>query len=164
MNDPLQPALSPAHIAPALGRIPSGCFILTVARDAVATGVLLSWVQQASFDPPAVSFCIKRGRPVESLLQTGQRLLLNLIGEDAAPVFRHFGRGFALDEDAFAGLGITPTDFGPLLLDCPAHLGCELRDRLVVGDHHLHTAVVLSASTPGEARPYVHLRRNGLSY
>ncbi len=40
-------------IAQVLGRIPSGIFVLTVGDDTGReTGMLASWVQQASFDPP----------------------------------------------------------------------------------------------------------------
>lgn len=156
--------LTPEAIGSALGRIPSGCSILTLSRGDQSTGVLLSWVQQAAFDPPAVSFCVKRGRPVESLLQTGGRFLLNIIGEEPADMFRHFGRGFSLDDNAFAGLQITPSDFGPIVHACPAQLGCELRDHLTIGDHNLYVGLVLAGSFQTDFKPYVHLRRNGLSY
>ena len=156
--------LFPEAIGGALGRIPSGCSILTVARDDLSTGVLVSWVQQAAFDPPSLSFCLKRGRPAGTLLVAGGRFLLNLLDEDPANMFRHFGRGFALDEDAFVGLAITPSAFGPILGACPAHLGCELRSKLMVGDHDLYVGEVIAAQVTADFNPYVHLRRNGLSY
>lgn len=151
-------------ISGALGRIPSGCSILTVTRDGQSTGVLLSWVQQAAFDPPSLTFCLKRGRPAGTLLVAGARFLLNILGADPADMFRHFGRGFALDEDAFVGLTITPSEFGPILDACPAHLGCEVRNQLMVGDHDLYVAEVVAAQVTADFKPYVHLRRNGLSY
>lgn len=156
--------LTSQAIGSALGRIPSGCSILTVARGGRSTGILLSWVQQASFDPPAITFCVKRGRPVEALLEAGGRFLLNIIGENPADMFRHFGRGFALEEDAFVGLQTTRSDFGPLLHGCPAQLGCEIREIIPVGDHDLYVALVLVGSYQDDFKPYVHLRRNGLSY
>lgn len=156
--------LTAQAIGSALGRIPSGCSILTVARGEQSTGILLSWVQQASFEPPAVSFCVKRGRPVEALLETGGRFLLNIIGENPADMFRHFGRGFGLEENAFAGLQTTRSDFGPMLHGCPAQLGCEVRAKISVGDHDLYVGTVLVGSYRDDFKPYVHLRRNGLSY
>jgi flavin reductase (DIM6/NTAB) family NADH-FMN oxidoreductase RutF len=54
--------------AAALGRIPSGLFILTARRGTLETGMLASWVQQCSFDPPLVMAAIRRGRILESWL------------------------------------------------------------------------------------------------
>ena len=45
-----------SKLTPVLGRIPSGVFIL-VGGDGAGrrTGLLTSWVQQASFEPPQVT-------------------------------------------------------------------------------------------------------------
>ena len=151
-------------IGVALGRIPSGCSILTVTSDDVSTGVLVSWVQQAAFEPPSISVCIKKGRPVGDLIRSSRRFLLNIIGEDTAPMFKHFGRGFSLEEDAFGGLNTQPTDYGPLLLDCVAQLGCQLVHETPVGDHDIFIAQTVAGIVREDAKPYVHLRKSGLSY
>ena len=39
----------------ALGRVPSGLFILTAGNGPTETGLLASWVQQCSFDPPRLT-------------------------------------------------------------------------------------------------------------
>ena len=56
------------QLAGALGRIPSGIFVLTVGRDNVETGMLASWVQQCSFQPPLLSVAIQPGRDIANLL------------------------------------------------------------------------------------------------
>ena len=50
------------QLAAALGRVPSGLFVLTIRRGSAETGMLVSWVQQCSFDPPLVSLAVQRGR------------------------------------------------------------------------------------------------------
>ena len=56
-------------IGPVLGRTPSGVFILTASSgDGQETGMLASWVQQASFDPPAITVA------VNILHEAGKRL------------------------------------------------------------------------------------------
>lgn len=152
-------------IGAALGRIPSGCAILTVQHGTRATGVLVSWFQQASFNPPSVSVALRKGRPVAELVEQSGKFLLNVIGSNHTPMFRHFGRGFSIDEDAFAGLDTTPTDYGRLIHDCIAHLGCSLSQRVEVGDHDLYIARIESASQPKAGQtPYLHTRANGFSY
>lgn len=151
-------------IGAAIGRIPSGCSILTAAHDGLSTGVLVSWVQQATFEPPSITVCLKRGRPAAGLIDSSERFLLNVIGEDHTPLFKHFGKGFSLEEDAFAGLAVRETAFGPLIESCIAHLGCTVTEKVSIGDHDLYVGEVTAAGVVEGARPYTHLRRNGLSY
>lgn len=151
-------------IGAALGRIPSGCSILTVRSADRTTGMLASWVQQASFEPPAITVCVKRGRPIAELLSESGKFVLNLLGDDPSAMFKHFGKGFSPDEDAFVGLNVEASEFGPVITACIAHLGCTVLDRIAVGDHDVYAAQIIAASAADGAKPYVHLRKNGLSY
>lgn len=153
-----------AAIGAAIGRIPSGCAIVTSSHDGVSTGMLASWIQQASFEPPCVSVCVKRGRPIAGLIDGSGRFSLNLVGDPPAALFKHFGKGFSLDEDAFAGLSVSPSDFGPLLDSAIARLCCRVLTRVSVGDHDAYFAEVIAASGQPGAGPYIHLRKTGLGY
>ena len=147
-----------------IARIPSGCSILTVTHGDRSTGMLVSWVQQAAFVPPSISVCVKDGRPPNQLIDAAGRFVLNVIGQDPAPLFKHFAKGFSLEEDAFDGLESDSSPFGPTLRSAVAHLGCAVTDKVTVGDHILYVATVEAADTAADVKPFVHLRRNGLSY
>ena len=138
---------------------------MTVRRGEQETGMLASWVQQCSFEPPLISVALRKGRPAAPLVEAAGCFVLNLIGPDPGPMFRHFGRGFTLDQNAFAGLDCMPTEYGIVIRSCLAHLGCALVQRVDAGDHDLYLARVESASNPppGQA-PYVHTRNSGFSY
>jgi len=152
-------------IGTAIGRIPSGCSILTVEYERRSTGMLVSWVQQAAFAPPSITVAVRRGRPAGSLIEGAKRFVLNVVGEDPKVMFKHFGKGFSLEEDAFAGRAVERGEFGPMLTECIAQLGCRVLHMLPAGDHDLYLAEVVSARCPqGDTAPYVHLRRSGLSY
>lgn len=153
-----------ATIGTAIGRIPSGCSILTVEHAGRATGVLVSWVQQASFDPPCLTVCLKHGRPAGALVDQSRRFVLSLVGEDPTAIFKHFAKGFSLEEDAFAGLAVTAGEFGPMIDDCIAHIGCEVREKVEAGDHDVYIAEVKAAAAQPGAAPYVHLRKSGFNY
>ena len=154
----------PGDIGKAIGRIPSGCSILTCAHGGRSTGMLASWVQQAAFDPPSITVCLKKGRPASELVDASGGFVLNVIGEDPTAMFKHFGKGFAPDEDAFAGLDVEPSEFGPLIASCIAQLGCRVVEKVSVGDHDLYVAHVASAQSTDGSVPYVHIRKNGLTY
>jgi flavin reductase (DIM6/NTAB) family NADH-FMN oxidoreductase RutF len=151
-------------IAAAIGRLPSGCSILTVAHGDRRTGILLSWIQQAAFEPPLITVCIKNGRCALELIESAGRFLLNVVGDEPAAMFKHFGRGFGPEDDAFHGLVVEPTEFGPSIAECIAHLGCRVVNRVACGDHTLFVAEVVKAAAQDGRKPYVHLRKNGLSY
>ena len=57
-------------LAPLLGRIPSGVFILVAGNDTgQQTGMLASWVQQASFEPPQVTVAVNKSRYLNDWLK-----------------------------------------------------------------------------------------------
>lgn len=152
-------------IGAGLGRIPSGCAILTVQDESRSTGVLVSWVQQASFDPPSVSVALRKGRPAGEMVEKSGRFLLNIIGTNPTALFKHFGKGFSPDEDAFGGLSVSPSSFGMRIHSCIAHLGCRMTQRVAVGDHDLYIGTVEAAGEMGQVfQPYVHIRSSGFSY
>lgn len=154
------------QIGAALGRIPSGCAILTVEHQGQSTGLLVSWYQQVSFEPPTITVACKQGRPAQSLIDSAGKFVINVIGEDPSKMFKHFGKGFSLKEDAFAGLECKQSEYGPVLKDCIAHLGCIIKQKVSAGDHELYVAQVHAASADADAeiKPYVHLRKSGFSY
>lgn len=155
--------LSP--IARALGSIPSGCTILTATAEDRSTGMLASWVQQAGFEPPVVTVAIKKGRPIQDIVEMSRRFSLSLLGESQSQaMFRHFGRGFGPDDDAFDGMDTNPSEYGISINGALAELHCVLIEVVDAGDHMVYLGKVEDATFADNGKPYVHLRKNGLSY
>lgn len=152
------------QIGTAIGRIPSGCAILTVDHNEQSTGMLVSWYQQTSFEPPTLTVAIKPGRPAQTLMDGSGRFLLNIISDDPSSMFKHFGKGFSLEEDAFAGLEFESSPYGPILSACIAHIGCRIIEKFTAGDHELYVVQVEAGQSAENAKPYVHLRKSGFSY
>ncbi len=152
-------------LAAALGRIPSGVFILTATKDAVETGMLASWVQQCSFQPPLITFVLQRNRPIADLLNPGAAFTLNVLEAAQTDMIAHFGKGFALADNAFAGLDICRTPpHGPILSEAHAYLFGKVVERKPTGDHDLYIAEVTAGSLLEDGQPMVHIRKNGFHY
>jgi flavin reductase (DIM6/NTAB) family NADH-FMN oxidoreductase RutF len=151
-------------IAAAIGRIPSGCAILTAKTASRRTGMLASWIQQAAFEPPMISVAVRKGRFIESLIDESGAFVVNLLGDSPAAMFKHFGKGFGPDDDAFAGLPVTDHAAGVIIPGRIAWLACGVRARHDAGDHWLYLGEIIEAEAQEAAMPYVHLRKNGLSY
>ena len=61
-----------SDVAVALGRVPSGLFVVTARNSAgEETAFLASWVMQAGFDPPALSVAVGEDR-ADSLAEAGR--------------------------------------------------------------------------------------------
>ena len=153
-------------LAAALGRIPSGLFIVTARHDGAETGMLASWVQQCSFDPPQVSICLRRGREMNAWLEDGAAFTVNILEDDGGTdLIVRFGRGFTLDEPAFEGLEVDrPNGAPPVLRDALAYLECRVAGRHPAGDHELFIGTVTAGAMLGDGKPMIHVRKSGLHY
>jgi flavin reductase (DIM6/NTAB) family NADH-FMN oxidoreductase RutF len=154
-----------AALAAALGRIPSGLFVVTVRRGEVETGMLASWVQQCSFEPPQISVCVRRDRTVNDWLTPDVAFTVNILDRDAKAIVGHFGRGFEAGEPAFEGLSIErPDGIPPVLSAALAYLECRVAQRFAAGDHDLIVGRVVAGRLLGDGHPWVHVRKSGLRY
>ena len=149
----------------ALGRIPSGLFIVTTRHGRQETGMLASWVQQCSFTPPLVSIAFARDRWVLDWLTEAAALAVNVIPEGEKKLIAHFGKGFGSGEPAFEGLEVRrEAHAAPVLAAAHAYLDCRVAVRHEVGDHVLVIARVVGGGVLHEARPATHVRRSGVRY
>ncbi len=156
----------------ALGRLSGGLYVVT-ARQQTADGarssaMVASWVSQASFDPPGITVAVAKDRAIESLMQVGDRFVLNILREDNhQQLLRHFLKRFPPGADRFAGI---PTlegaaAGGPVLGDALAFLGCRVLQRLEGPDHWIIYAEVEQGNVSDtEATTAVHHRKVGNHY
>jgi len=156
-------------IAPILGRVPSGVFIL-VAGDGTGrqTGLLASWVQQASFDPPQVTIAVNKSRYLVDWLTVNSPVSINQIPKAESSLFKHFGKGFEPDADAFNGVETVPGQSGlPLLKVAMTSMEGAVTNRMEAGDHVIFLVTLTDAVAhrdPADFDPFVHIRKNGFNY
>jgi flavin reductase (DIM6/NTAB) family NADH-FMN oxidoreductase RutF len=157
--------MSQSQVAAVLGRIPSGLFVLSIAHDGEETGMLVSWVTQAGFEPPMVSLALRPDRPVAKWIAARAPFVLNVLAEYQKQLVGRFGRGFESGEPAFEGLEIVRTPAGlPALAAAMGYLECRAKSHVDSGDHRIFLAEVSAAHMLADGQPYVHIRKNGLRY
>jgi len=151
----------------AMGRISGGLYIITARKGDVNGAMLASWVTQASFDPPGFTVAVAKDRAIESLMQVGDRFVLNILEEgNYQPLMKHFLKRFPPGADRFAGVKTqTATNGSPILIDALAYLECEAVSRMECSDHW----VVYSKVTDGrvshpDTLTAVHHRKVGNYY
>ncbi len=156
-------------IGQALGRIPSGVFILVAGDGAAAkTGMLASWVQQASFQPAQVTVAVNKSRYLNDWLKAGSPVTLNQVAKGDNSLFRQFGKGFEPDADAFSGVECVPGENGlPVLSSALMSMEGTVSSQMESGDHWIYLITIHHAHSHrdvGSAEAFVHLRKNGFSY
>src|SRR5262245_49830189 len=152
-------------LAAALGRIPSGLFVITAHNGSAETGMLASWVQQCSFEPPLISVAVKRGRGLAAWLTPGAVFAVNILDDSQTDMISHFGRGFDLGEPAFEDLEVGRSDGGNVVLEeCLAYLECRVESSVASGDHDLYIGRVLGGRMLNDGQSMVHVRKSGLHY
>lgn len=154
------------NVGAAIGRIPSGLFVLTARNEDRRLGMLTSWVQQVSFQPPMISIAVAKGRAIMPLISESRRFGLCQLPRDEKIILRKFAGHLDPSDDPFLGFemnGDTVTDL-PILANVLGFLECEVVCHLDVdGDHDLFVGRARGGQfIAGE--PYVHLRKNGFTY
>ncbi|QUS59706.1 diflavin flavoprotein [Synechocystis sp. PCC 7339] len=151
----------------AIGRISGGLYIITAQKGEVKGAMLASWVSQASFSPPGFTVAVAKDRAIESLMQVGDRFVLNILEEgNYQSLMKHFLKRFPPGADRFAGVKIqTAANGSPILTDALAYLECEVASRMECSDHWIvYSQVTNGRVAKAEGLTAVHHRKVGNYY
>ena len=151
----------------AIGRLSGGLYIITATKGDVSSAMLASWVSQASFEPPGLTIAVAKDRAIESLMQVGDRFVLNILEEGKyQELMRHFLKRFKPGADRFAGVNTqTAANGSPILSDALAYLECEVLSRMECSDHWIvYSKVDLGRVSNPDGLTAVHHRKVGNHY
>ncbi len=133
-----QPA---TNVEQAVGRIIGSLCVVTATQGEIKTGMLASWVTQASFNPPGLTIAVAKDRAMENLTHTSNPFIVNILAE-GREIRKHFMKVYEPGQDRFKGLDITEGNGGVILNGALAYLECTVQSRMEVGDHWLVYATV----------------------
>ena len=168
MNEPLsdlRPDLSQqAAIAPALGKIPSGLYVVTAMVEGEPIGMLCSFVEQAGFAPPMITLAVAPDRPLSPALKPGGHIGLHVLGKSNNALMKSFARGHSAE--AFGQHAQVENRFGvPQFAEAYAFLVARVKGELAAGDHIVYLAEVLDGTLQHEGdESMVRIRPNGFKY
>lgn len=152
-------------LAAAVGKIPSGLFIVTAAQQDRKEGYLGSWIQQVSFSPLMIQIAIRPGRPCYDLIKSHGRFCINVVGQKNGGIMKPFWNPDSIG-DPFSGLEWYASPRGSIIFPSAlAALECEVRSTFTPGDHELIFAEVVDGHIlQAEDKSLTHVRRSGLGY
>ena len=151
----------------AIGRLSGGLYIITATKGDVSSAMLASWVSQASFEPLGLTIAVAKDRAIESLMQVGDRFVLNILEEGKyQALMKHFLKRFKPGADRFAGVKTqTAANGSPILTDALAYLECEVSSRMECSDHWIvYSKVNLGRVSNPDGLTAVHHRKVGNHY
>ena len=151
----------------ALGRISGGLYIITAKKGDLTSGMLASWIAQASFEPLGFTVAVAKDRAIESLMQVGDRFVLNVLEEgNYQGLMKHFLKRFPPGADRFEGVNTQPAQNGsPILTDALAYLECTVTSRMECSDHWIvYSSVDTGRVSKSDAMTASHHRKVGNHY
>jgi flavorubredoxin/flavin reductase (DIM6/NTAB) family NADH-FMN oxidoreductase RutF len=151
----------------ALGRISNGLYIITATKGDIQSAMVASWVTQASLAPLGIAIAVAKDRAIESLMQIGDRFVLNVLEEgNCQPLIRHFLKRFPPGADRFEDIPTVPANNGsPILAESLAYIECEVSDRLECSDHWIvYSTVQAGRVAKLDVLTAVHHRKVGNHY
>ena len=157
------PPLTP--LAQALGRIPTGLYIVTTDDGGRPCGFVGSLVMQVGFAPPVVCVAIAKDRAHLATVRASQRFCVCVLDKASDGLMAHFFKKPGEGKSAFDGLAHHRASGGsPVLDDALAWLECKLIGEHETGDHVVVFGEALEGRLTREGDPSIHLRKNGLVY
>jgi flavin reductase (DIM6/NTAB) family NADH-FMN oxidoreductase RutF len=152
-------------IALALGRIPTGVYVVSARLGVERIGFVGSFVMQTGFSPPVVSVAINQARAHLDPIRRAGRFALSILDERSQGAMKPFFRKPPPGGSPFDELSAADAPGGsPILTDCLAWLECALLGEHDSGDHVVVFGRVESADLCRPGDPSIRLRRNGLDY
>lgn len=153
------------QIGKALGRVPSGLFVVAAKYGDREDAVLASWVNQCSFEPPAVSIVLAKARPARLLVEASGSFIVNVLSKDSNGLLKRFSKPPKADAPVFEGVDIARGFQGIAILnDAVSYLECKVVDQMAVGDHVTYFGEIVGGGMLKGGEPYIHVRNSGLNY
>ena len=152
-------------LARALGRIPTGLYIVTSKDGSEALGFVGSFVMQTGFDPPTVCVAIGKDRAHLAAIRSSGRFCISVLDGASSGVMGHFFKKYEGGESALDHVATAETPSGlPLMSEALAWMDCKVTGEHDSGDHIVVFGTVEHGDTARDGDPSVHLRKNGLGY
>ena len=156
-------------LARALGRIPSGLYVVTTEAPAQAGGGPLgfvgSFVIQVGFDPPTICVAVGAGRDHLAAMRGCGRFAISVLDEASSGVMGEFFKKREDGSTPFDDLATSKSAAGSTVLsDALAWVDCEISGEHETGDHVVVFGRAIEGAITRDGAPKMHTRKNGLGY
>lgn len=114
----------------------------------------VAWTGTVCTNPPMVSISLRKETYSHCLICASGEFVINVPSVKQIRATDYCGVVSGRDVDKFAATGLTPAPASqvkaPLILECPLHLECKIRQRLELGSHTLFIAEVAAVQVSAD--------------
>jgi flavin reductase (DIM6/NTAB) family NADH-FMN oxidoreductase RutF len=131
----------------ALRMIVSGLYLLTVEYENRFNASTISWVSQASFDPPLVMLGVKADTLTHTMVESRGQFAINILAIGQNDLAQAFFKQAEYKDGKLNGYAFdTASQTGaPIFQAAPAWFECEVMEMVKGGDHSVVVARVIEA-------------------
>jgi flavin reductase (DIM6/NTAB) family NADH-FMN oxidoreductase RutF len=148
-----------------LNKLTYGLYVVTAASGDERGGMLITWVTQASFDPPMIAVAVQTGAHTTAVMRQSGAFALNFMADEQRKEAGRFGQEYAKVGDKLGKVGQHPgaATGSPVLDAAIGHLECRIAGWLQGGDHDVALAQIVAAEIAHDA-PLMTTVSSGMSY
>jgi 3-hydroxy-9,10-secoandrosta-1,3,5(10)-triene-9,17-dione monooxygenase reductase component len=139
----------------AIAHFATGVTVITTLHEGRPAGMTASAVASLSVDPVLLLVCIDNRLPTHSAVEASQRFVVNVLGEGAEELARHFARP---SPDKFGGVELRQDHELPVLGKAIAYFICDVHERFPGGDHSIFIGLVRECGAIPGRRPLLYFR------
>jgi 3-hydroxy-9,10-secoandrosta-1,3,5(10)-triene-9,17-dione monooxygenase reductase component len=152
-------------VGQALGRLPTGLYIVTTVDAGRPVGFVGSFVMQVGLQPPVLSVAVGKERGPLAALRANGHFAVSILDKASESVMGRFFRKYELGASPFDGLALETSPAGlPLPSEALAWVECKIRGEFEGGDHVIVFGDAIGGAQRRDGEPSIHLRKNGLGY
>jgi flavin reductase (DIM6/NTAB) family NADH-FMN oxidoreductase RutF len=148
----------------ALRMISYGLYILTSKSEEEVAGCTVTWVSQASMNPPQIMVGLEKESHTYHAVEKSGKFVMNFLGKGQKEIAQKFFKHPHIEDGKINGFAYkTGVTGAPILLDLPAYVECKVVDTVKKGDHYIVIGEVIEAGVQHDIEPLA-LRETGWSY
>jgi flavin reductase (DIM6/NTAB) family NADH-FMN oxidoreductase RutF len=156
--------MDPEQKKKALKSINYGVYVLTSHSGDEFAGATVTWVSQASLNPPQIMVGLRKGSKTELMVSKEKTFALNILGESQKYIAKTFLKHATVAGDEINGYSFRTEKTGaPILAAAVAFIECQIAHTVSGTDHDVVIANVINAGYQSEESPLV-LKTTGWSY
>ena len=143
-----------------------GLHVMTGRDGDEIAAATVSWVSQASFEPPLITVGVKVDSGIHAVVKETGSFALNVLGADQKDIAAAFFRPSTVEGSEINGQPFEPgpETGAPLLLNLPAWIEARVTDRVERGDHTVVVAEVINAGVRDADEKALTMAATGWSY
>ena len=141
-----------------------GVYIVSAKSKKVYSASIITWLSQASFNPPTIMMALKKDGRIEDYIKESRHFVINIVGQDQKDFAASFLKHCDVQGTTMNGYPFRCGKSGAPIFDLvPYYIECRIKEIVVSTDHDIIIAEIIDAGGQGD-QDSLDLRTAGWKY